>query len=230
MDVNEFVQQEYVKYKYFMDADWMPEITISENANCNAYMSVYPYEIYNKQYILHIKILPNLKNEETRKNYCSLLFHEFTHIYDVLCVLNQNKNISYDDLYVKIINYTESHATYVELMKQCGFSKYTDHRILSEDTIVTIHNFTGSLNEIIKREYITAQDISNENILTYRKYLIEIKYFWGVLWFYNQYVAEYIIDYSVFKKSLRDTYRCWYSSIKTFNLEIIADLYDKIKL
>lgn len=119
----------------------------------------------------------------------SIIYHEFTHIYDGICFL-----IGYPKRRISIIPYTEFHATIVQMMIATGYtSYYNDKKISLTDKIVDgVHNC--KLEEYFKYELEynqTKLSVDTTNVGKSFNYLyMLLLYHIGKMYFAQKYIEE----------------------------------------
>lgn len=108
----------YTEFQKFMDWDYPLDFKIEafsgKHEGRNSWATIQPPKRPGEPYILEVDITAS----SVRKNdYKSLLFHEFTHIYDDLTIHERVKKNGVEN---PGSWYTEAHATEIELMCSCG--------------------------------------------------------------------------------------------------------------
>lgn len=112
--------QKFMKWEHPLD--FKIEAFHAKREGRNSWATVQMPQRLGDPYVLEVDITAS----KIRKNdYKSLLFHEFTHIYDELTI---HENIKKQGVAKPGTWYTEAHATEVELMCSCGIDSYFDDR------------------------------------------------------------------------------------------------------
>jgi len=135
----------YEEYKRFISSQSLPkfEILLFNNLKTRRTESASMTFIKGK-YILNIEQHTFLITTQTIN---TLLYHEFTHIWDDVTFLQDLKYIERKKF---LHPYTEYHATQIEMMCACGFNKMDDNKALDKDIIVYEGNSPKPITEYIK--------------------------------------------------------------------------------
>lgn len=145
--IKSFINQKLVSYKNFMIIDKMPvfQLIIDDTKT----FASHNYDVKNDKHLLIVG--PNITQME------SILFHEFTHMYDVM-----NFSANNSDNYAKNRGFTEYHAAQIELLKFLNAKKIDD-------------KLSFSLNQSIKTPFgeITVIDYIFKCIEETRKNLLK---------------------------------------------------------
>lgn len=146
-----YINQKLKSYKKFMLIEKMPtfQIVIDEvkiNASHN-------YNVHTDKHSLIVG--PNIGN----KNMEYILFHEFTHMYDVMTFSAKNPSV-----YFANRGFTEYHASQIELLKLLGARNITDNVSFSlTQPIETIIGNTTVLEYILRLRDSAKEGISEKN-------------------------------------------------------------------
>ncbi|WP_405026854.1 hypothetical protein [Lysinibacillus boronitolerans] len=181
-----------MSYKEFMFIDKMPtfQIRIEENKN-NASHN------YNVGADKHLLIVgPNIIN----KNMEYILFHEFTHMFDVMTISAKNPSV-----YFANRGFTEYHASQIELLKLLGSKNKSDNLSFSlTQTVETAIGITTVLEYISKLRDTVKWEIKEEgfpdNLATLSTALGMIFNHLGRI----SICQLYANDYDLFKEELED--------------------------
>jgi len=128
MTKEEFVQNAntcYAQYRQFMNHNQLPTIQYmihsQDEENLTYWGKFISEDLYNKIYTLHIS--DKLLTKEILFQE-SILFHEFTHLYDSLFLLNY----PIDDFKTVMKYYSEYHAEKIKLMKLLEYGSMCDKK------------------------------------------------------------------------------------------------------
>ncbi|EKU41963.1 hypothetical protein C518_2916 [Lysinibacillus fusiformis ZB2] len=149
--IKSYIIQKLTSYKKFMLIEKMPtfEIVIVEAKN-NA---SHNYDVQNDKHTLIVG--SNILNKSMEY----ILFHEFTHMYDVITFSAKNPNV-----YFANRGYTEYHAAQIELLKLLGARNVNDNVTFSlTQPIETIFGKTTVLEYILRLRDTVAEEICDKN-------------------------------------------------------------------
>jgi len=149
--IKSYINQKLISYKKFMLIEKMPtfQIVIDE-AKINA---SHNYDVKTDKHSLIVGT--NIIN----KNMEFILFHEFTHMYDI-----NTFSAKKPDVYFANRGFTEYHASQIELLKLVGARDVTDNVSFSlTQSIKTIFGNTTVLEYILRLRDTVKEGISEEN-------------------------------------------------------------------
>lgn len=190
--IKSYINQKMTSYKKFMLIEKMPmfEIMIEENIKTPSHN----YDVKIDKHVL--KVETNIMN----RNMEYILFHEFTHMYDVI-------NFSAKNPYLYFANrgFTEYHASQIELLKLLDAKTVNDKISFSlAQPIETILGETTILNYMLE-----LRDSAREGI-TEKYYVDNLKSFSNVLGMIFNHLGRvsicrlYANDYEAYKEELEN--------------------------
>lgn len=113
----------YNEYKQFVEETNLPEITLLNANNLNTRKTL----AYTKAEFLRMPIVPIYYTDKLfsypEQFYKSILFHEFTHIYDAHIFFKEKE---FNDFILLMRTFSEYHAAQIELASQLKIEKYSD--------------------------------------------------------------------------------------------------------
>ena len=195
-----FISKTYNEFKIFIEADTLPDIEIELFAEDN---NVYAFfdtdELSVKEYKIHV----NHKLFDCHERYVrSILFHEFTHLYDHIVL----EDVFDNDELASMTDYTEYHASQIEMLSQL----YTDIKDIKvkkkASSTIWYANNNVDINHyliypLVDMATITQQDInvmSNLNSNKFAKRFVRAKtcavYYFAKLDVCSKYIDGTIID------------------------------------
>lgn len=147
--IESYITQKLASYKKFMLIEKMPEYQLKIDET-KVYAS-HNYNVYTDKHTLTVG--PNIRKMEY------ILFHEFTHIYDVMTFSAKNPNV-----YAANRGYTEYHAAQIELLKLLNAKNIEDKVSFSlTQSIETIFGNTTVLEYILRCRKGVIESILAEN-------------------------------------------------------------------
>lgn len=190
--IKSYINQKLTSYKKFMLTEKMPtfEIVIDEAKNNASHY-------YNVQTDKHTLIVgSNILNKSMEY----ILFHEFTHMYDVITFSAKKP-----DVYFANRGYTEYHASQIELLKLLGAKDINDNVTFSlTQPIETIFGNITVLEYILRLRDTVAEEICEINfpdsVATLSNALGMIFNHLGRISICRLYAS----DYELFKKELEE--------------------------
>lgn len=152
--IKSYINQKLTLYKKFMLIEEMPTFQIEiDEAKINA---SHNYLVQTDKHSLIVG--PNIIN----KNMEYILFHEFTHMYNVITFSAKNPSV-----YFANRGFTEYHASQIELLKLLGARDVTDNVSFSlTQSIETIIGNTTVLEYILRLRDTAKEGISEKNSQT----------------------------------------------------------------
>ncbi|WP_346234736.1 hypothetical protein MKY04_16225 [Lysinibacillus telephonicus] len=190
--IESYINQKLTSYKKFMLIEKMPtfQLVIDET-------KITASHNYNVQTDKHSLIVgPNIIN----KNMEYILFHEFTHMYDVITFSAKNP-----DVYFANRGYTEYHASQIELLKLLGARDVNDNVTFSlTQPIETIFGNTTLLEYILKLRDTVREEICEIN---FPGSIASLSSALGMIFNHLGRISIcrlYASDYDLFKKELEE--------------------------
>lgn len=221
------IEKEIHMYEKFTKCKLPDRIDIMyENISSNAI--VYKNEIVNGNNVIHLSNLNNKYFEEYQK---AILWHEFTHISDII---NFSKTMNEKQISGVISTYSEAHATEIELrcLLKLKMSKTYKQPHGSNGEIVSFENEMKSIGAITAQMLNNAYTGYSSFIKTgfpedFRKFLNNYCYFCGHLNMMNSIEANMLINgiLNYYNKNDRNTLKDLYNAIHTKNVFKCNDLY-----
>lgn len=193
-----FLNQKLTSYKKFMGIEKMPnyEIGINEQKqNGILVLASHNYNVNTDKHILKVS-----QDIYKKKNMEYILFHEFTHIYDVISYSARNP-----ELYFANRGYTEYHASQIELLKLLGVDSINDNLSFSlKKSIETVFGNTTVLEYTINCRNGARQLISEVNFPDSLNSLLSVL---GMIFNYLGRVSIcrlYASDFELYRDELED--------------------------
>lgn len=132
----------YDDFKKFMSSEQLPDIKIKRLFENNVYAKLNHNDLIKGKYILNINIDLFKYNEKFIR---SILFHEFTHVYDFYMI---HSNFTNEETLNLMTSYSEYNASKIELISQLGI-----------DNIKSItKRFPNNFNVVYKNETIKIDE------------------------------------------------------------------------
>lgn len=122
----------------------------------------------------------------------SLLFHEFTHIYDYTTIL---PDLSYSERNELLHAYTEYHATQVEMMCACDFKKVNDIKRIDNEQIIYNGNCPMNIIDYLifeKQDYLeTVKELVTQKCTIHDEIMVIVHsiYYQSKMDFFNKYCS-----------------------------------------
>ena len=159
--MDEIIQDIYRSFKKFIKNNNLPEIipiydvSYSKLDNVFSYVNPFPY----KSTKVEIHISPELF-EYKERFYKSILFHEFTHIFDLS---NTLKNYNATEQNSLMSTYSEYHASQIELLCNLGYTSIPIYKKFYMSDKVVYQNEIESVEETLTRPLSDALAVLNKN-------------------------------------------------------------------
>ena len=169
------IQNYYMEYKKFINATKLPDINpiIKDNKN-----DIFPSHAYVDRDLLDITPIPLYVSSKlfTYKEqfYKSILYHEFTHIYDYYITFS---SLNKDTKNKMMSLYSEYHASQIEMLANIGyirayniFNKFSMYlKLVSEDEIVNVDKYLlfplSSSLAIIDNDTMAFYELDNQEYM-----------------------------------------------------------------
>ncbi|ALC84851.1 hypothetical protein AM499_02750 [Bacillus sp. FJAT-22090] len=197
--IENYINEKLLSYKRFMDIEKVPqfELIINQEETVQTDIAVIAAHNYNVKTDTHTL---TITKDITLGEKDHILFHEFTHMYDVITYSEKNSL-----LYFSNRGYTEYHASQIELLKLLGAESTFEKLSFSlNDHIKTIFGETTIL------DYILTCKNGVRNLITDAKFPDTLNTFISALGMIFNHLGRisicrmYANDYDLFKDDLEE--------------------------
>lgn len=197
---NKLIEETKLEYSKFMNIDILPKCIVTyENVNSSVYIEYASVNIKSNGNNIFINIsnafnsLPDIEKK-------AILFHEFTHAYDLIYSLEANIDLQQKKDFMQ--TYSEYHAKIIEFMYRSDVKSIsdsssipTDKKIFYQDNYYILDAVLSFIvKKVQKSLFPNKSDLYNEDVISLKCHIIqkEIYYCLGALSFFSKYCTPYL--------------------------------------
>lgn len=197
---NKLIEETKLEYSKFMNIDILPKCIVTyENVNSSVYIEYASVNIKSNGNNIFINIsnafnsLPDIEKK-------AILFHEFTHAYDLIYSLEANIDLQQKKDFMQ--TYSEYHAKIIEFMYRCNLNSIESSNSLSpyielfyQDDYYKLDSILYTIVKKIQHFLqLSKNNFTNEDVIPITSHVVqkEIYYCLGVFSFYFKYCRNYL--------------------------------------